>query len=550
MALAAPTGLTAEVLSTTQLLLTWDEVPNATIHRVIKDGTLQTLANGSWVDESFDPDAVTTYEVRAIRIFFSGDQIEPEPTTEVGPAATLVIGDEPGDTDVPTPPATLDPPQAFAATQTAIGEVTLTWELLVPATHIDVDIDGSVTRIAATTQFVETGITAGTTREYAVRTVNENADPEVVSAYTSTVSIEVVALGVPEPNVTVQSSTRILVDWAAVPGAETYDIEINGAVTSLSDFTAYLDAGLSPALTRAYRVRALSGGTVSDWSDEVQASTNPSAPLVITGVPGRQTFFPSDRHITARALEAEFNNIHALLAGGTIDLTPDPTDPQPPPPPDPFPEPPPPPPPPPDPPEPPPPDPDPPPVPPVTGFPGPPSAADPARPSSWILETQPDAILPTRTATTWETYFGQPFPFASARDLRIRQNRYVALQFNTGTTGTDGQIGFSDLTGSIINVGQRPALVTISPYPGDFRLSLGSPYYRLVGVGGAAPNYRWTRTPGQPFAAYLPPNTTLYFNVAFVSTASEDLPASSLTWQCTAPNPTACGYRLFPTVSL
>ena len=542
MALAAPTNLSAEVLSSTQLLLTWDEVPTATLHRVYKNGTIVDIANGSWVDDSFDPDAVTTYEVRGVLISFTGIQFEPEPTVEVGPAATLVIGDDDGETDVPTPPATLTVPASLAVTQTGLNEATLTWELLTPATNIDVEIDGVVTRIDAATSYVESGITTGDDRDYRIRAVNTEADPEVVSDYTSTVSITIVALGVPDPNTTVQSSTRILVDWAAIPGATAYDIEIDGAVTRLGDFTAALDAALDPQQTRTYRVRAVSGTTLGDWSAEVEATTFRTVPLVITAQPGRVSYFPSDARITNAALRAEFDNFYARVNGGT--LTENTTDPAPAPEPIPLPTPEPPSPPPdPPPPDPPPPDPEPEPVP--GPFPGAPSPTDPARPGSWLRETNPLAANTTRTILTWGDFFGTSgFPSTGSNDLRVRQNRYVALKFNSGTANSAGRIGFSDLSGAIAGVGTRPALVTISPYEGDFRLSLGTPY-RLTSVGGISPSYRWTRTEADGnFQAYLPDNTDLYLNIAYVSTASQDGPAESLVWQSTALNPTQAGHRL------
>ena len=318
MALAAPTNLTAEVLSSTQILLTWDEVPTATLHRVYKNGAIVDIANGSWVDNSFNPMAVTTYEVRAVLISFTGTQFEPEPNVEVGPAATLIIGDETGETDVPTAPETLAVPQALAVSQTGLNEATLTWELLTPATNIDIEIDGVVTNIAADVTYVDSGIPDNATRTYRIRAVNTTADPDITSDYTDPVEITIVPLGVPDPNVTIESSTRIIVDWAAIPGATSYDIEIDGAVTSLGDFPAALDAQLAPQQTRTYRVRAVSDGFEGAWSSPVTGTTFRTIDLSVTAVSGRRSYFPSDQQIFATALEAEFNNIYALLEGATV----------------------------------------------------------------------------------------------------------------------------------------------------------------------------------------------------------------------------------------
>jgi hypothetical protein len=322
--------LTSEILSATQVLLTWDPEGGATAHRVYKNGVVEALAESSWVDNAFDPNVVTRYEVRAITIGFDDGPVgEFEPITTVGPAAVLILGDDAGETDVPPAPGSLTVPQGFSATQTALDEVTLTWELLTPATHIDVSIDSVLTRIPADVSYTDTGVPIGATRTYRVRAVNEADDPEVTSDFTSALEVTTVGLGIPDPNVNVQSSTRILVDWAAVPAATSYDIEVDGTVIELGDFPAAQDSGLAPVTTRTYRVRARSNGIIGDWSGEVTGTTFRTQELTIEGVLKRLSDFPSDRHITARALEAEFNNIYALLepSGVITENTVEPDDP-------------------------------------------------------------------------------------------------------------------------------------------------------------------------------------------------------------------------------
>jgi hypothetical protein len=320
MPFPAPSNLAAQVLSTSSVLLTWDEVDGATAHQVKKNGIVQATANASWVDNAFDPDAVTVYEVRAFIIEFD---VGPTPITLFGAPATITLGDEDGDTDVPPPPDALAAPFGLTAEQTDADEVTVEWELLTPATHIDVEINsGTPVRIPAATTYLDEDLSAGDERSYRVRAVNTEADPEVVSDWAGPVAVTVAALGVPEPNVTVLSSTRLLIDWAAVPGATDYDIEIDGEVLAVGTFNGYQDVGLSPEQTRTYRVRANATSVVGDWSAAVTGQTNRSVPLVTTGVPGRRSYFPADRHITARALAAEFDNIYALTAGGEVETPP------------------------------------------------------------------------------------------------------------------------------------------------------------------------------------------------------------------------------------
>lgn len=166
-------------------------------------------------------------------------------------------------------------------------------------------------------------------------------------------------------------------------------------------------------------------------------------------------------------------------------------------------------------------------------------------PSGWQQELNPLPLSTSTIVTTWTQMFGNTFPFGGANDIRVRPNRYIALEFNTATSAPSGRIAFSDLSGNVVGVLQRPAIASMSICPGDFAPQPDLDC-RQVSVGTSIPAFRWTRTAGAPFACDLPFNDDYYFNISYVSSATQDNPdPNQLDWQCDASSPsTPCGHRL------
>lgn len=166
-------------------------------------------------------------------------------------------------------------------------------------------------------------------------------------------------------------------------------------------------------------------------------------------------------------------------------------------------------------------------------------------PSAWQRELNPLPLSTSTVVQTWQQLFGNDFPFGGANDIRVRPNRYLALQFDTGHLEPAGRIAFSDLSGNITNVLTRPAIVTMSACPGDFTPQEDVDC-RRVQVGTNIPSFRWTRSPNTLFACELPPNAEHYFNVSYVSADTQDnSDPNQLDWQCdTTDTNTPCGHRL------
>jgi len=169
-------------------------------------------------------------------------------------------------------------------------------------------------------------------------------------------------------------------------------------------------------------------------------------------------------------------------------------------------------------------------------------------PNSWTRETKPLATQPQQQITTWEQLFGQAFPKGNARDTRVGIDKYASISFNSGTLGTSGQLGFSDLGGNVVGVGMRPAIVSVSELPGDFRSQFGQ-YENCfkTGVGTQNPSFLWTRDPADTnFKCLLEPNKDYYLNIAYVSTATQEGLVSDFDWECTSFPTEYCGHRIHP----
>jgi len=174
-------------------------------------------------------------------------------------------------------------------------------------------------------------------------------------------------------------------------------------------------------------------------------------------------------------------------------------------------------------------------------------------PSSWTRELSANIDDPSRTTRTWVDMFDSTgFPNGDSVNMRIRTNRYGAFFLDTGTDGQRGLIDFADLTANIIGIRTVPALVSMSPCPGDFLPQAGSAARcRLTGVGGLNPQFQWTRNSAQQnFLCLLPPNAEFYLNVTYVSSATQDSTnPENFDWQCALDAPSLpCGHRMVSTV--
>ncbi len=271
---AAPTGLTATVVSASQVNLAWSSAAGATSYRVLRAtvtggpynniGTTTTATTFS--DTGLSPATTYFYTIQAV----NGS----------GPSARAV------EASALTDPA---PPTRLTASSSSTSEIDLTWSPASGATSYIVQrattSGGPYSTIgtASGDGYADTNLAPATAYFYVVKAVDASG-ASVISAEVSTTTM----LGAPSDLLaTTASTTEIDLSWGAVAGATGYSIlrstSSGGPYTAVgtSPSSSYADTGLHAATTYFYVVKATAPSVISGASTQASATTLLGAP---TGV--------------------------------------------------------------------------------------------------------------------------------------------------------------------------------------------------------------------------------------------------------------------------
>ena len=286
---AAPTGLTATAVSSTQINLAWtDPATTETGFEIERspDGTtftpLATVAANvtAYAHTGLTGGTTQHYRVRAIN--------------GTGASAWSNVATAQTGT-VPAAPTGLTA-TAFSSTQ-----INLAWtDTATNETGFEIERspDGTMftplaTVAANATTYVNTGLTAATTYHYRVRATNgtgPSAWSNVATAQTSG-TVPAAPTGL---TATAVSSTQINLAWTDAATNETgFEIErspdgttFTPLATVAANVTTYANTGLTAATTHHYRVRATNGTGPSAWSNTATAQTTGPVPAAPTGPDG------------------------------------------------------------------------------------------------------------------------------------------------------------------------------------------------------------------------------------------------------------------------
>lgn len=298
-----PTNLTADAQDTSQIDLRW-RAPSDDGGSAITGYRIEVSDDGqSWVDlkrdtedtdteyphTGLDPGSTRFYRVSAINSAGTGSP------SRLATATTLDVPDEPTD---------------LAATANGQTQIDLVWirprndgGSAIEGYQIDVSENGGATWTvhvensrSTSTSYSHTGLSAGETRYYRVRAINEwGAGSYSVPAFATTDASEP---GPPQNLVAdAAGQRRIDLDWdppdkdggAAVTG---YRIEVSPNGVTWSDLvrntgrntTRYPHTGLNPGTTRHYRVSGINSVGTGEPSNVDSATTAPDVPGVPTGL--------------------------------------------------------------------------------------------------------------------------------------------------------------------------------------------------------------------------------------------------------------------------
>jgi fibronectin type 3 domain-containing protein len=283
---AAPTGVIATG-GTNQVTLSWSPAASATAYNVYYATTGGvTTASGTKMSTVTSPAVLTglTSGTTYYYIVTAVNSVGESAASVQVAAATLPA------TPTPVAPATPTGVSAVGGT----NQATISWPAVAGATSYNIYwastagvTKTSGTKVAgATSPYVKTGLSAGSSYYFIVTAANSVGESAASSQVTATTAAP--PLAVPSAPIGVTASggaNQVSIAWPAVAGATSYNIywsTISGVTTAGTKITGatspYLQTGLAAATTYYYIVTAVNAAGQSVASTQVSAATN--APLV------------------------------------------------------------------------------------------------------------------------------------------------------------------------------------------------------------------------------------------------------------------------------
>ncbi len=283
----APSGFAANALSSSSVNLTWTDASTDEtgfqIERSLTSGTnfsliTTTAANAvNYSDTGLTPSTRYYYRIRSANSNGNSPYI--------------------AEVNVTTPAATPIAPTGLSATAVSTSTINLSWtDLSNNETGFQVErstTSGSgfvlvTTTAANSTSYSNTGLAAGTTYYFRIRSANVEGS----STYTLEVSATTVQLSPPiaptELTAAAASPTSIILNWNDASDNEAgFEVErslIAGSGFALVSTTqpnaaSYTDTNLSPVTTYYYRIRAKNTGGNSAYTTVISAVTPEAPPL-------------------------------------------------------------------------------------------------------------------------------------------------------------------------------------------------------------------------------------------------------------------------------
>jgi glucose/arabinose dehydrogenase/aryl-phospho-beta-D-glucosidase BglC (GH1 family) len=203
----------------------------------------------------------------------------------------------------PSPPPV---PTGLTASPASTSQINVSWNAATGATGYDLEADGSVVS-DVTSPYAHTGLAAGSTHTYRVRSKNAvgmSAFSSPVSATTQTAACASAPSAPTDLHTTSVGSTSVALAWTASPPIPNctvqYQVRQNGVQVGTTSGTAHTVSGLSPSTTYSFVIRAVNqvGSADSAPLSVTTSSSGGTTPVAING----------QLHVCGTKLCNQFNN--------------------------------------------------------------------------------------------------------------------------------------------------------------------------------------------------------------------------------------------------
>lgn len=168
------------------------------------------------------------------------------------------------------------PPDTLNFSDISQNHITVSWEGINGATGYELEVDGKIVNTGLSTSYLHTRLLPQTTHNYRVRVINSGG----TGNWSNVASCTTLPLPPETPEIIDYSygRTEITITWSMVPGADGYDVEIDGVVQDNGTQLSYTHKNLEPDSAHFYRVRARNSGGSSVWSNFISITTFPNPP--------------------------------------------------------------------------------------------------------------------------------------------------------------------------------------------------------------------------------------------------------------------------------
>ncbi|MEK4276648.1 fibronectin type III domain-containing protein [Paenibacillus sp. FSL R7-0026] len=252
---ASVAGLNISSVTNVGITLKWTAVTGATGYDLEIDGTVVPVTGVSYTKSGLAANTEHTFRIRS------------KNAAGVGAWSDLISG-----------MTLLNTPVLKATSEETT--INLSWSDVEDMTAYEVEVDGTIVGIVSEPVYIHDGLLPGTAHKYRIRALKG----ENTSAWTAVLTQSTIPAAVNGFMLNNATPVAISMKWSPVTGATAYDMEIDGAVISVSG-VAYTKSGLLANTDHTFRIRAKNAAGMGSWSEIVTASTQLNVPTTLKAVP-------------------------------------------------------------------------------------------------------------------------------------------------------------------------------------------------------------------------------------------------------------------------